>query len=429
MAALDPANQQPFTWLSKSTTHRGVVPIATVERTQLPTLLGAAGDQGKLLQARVADPFLIDAREFDVGVYVVALRQPDGALQYELFDDILLRFCRAPSRTPAQAVELFATNPKGAEAALYDAWVVDDSYRSAWQVAELRPALSRPNGSAATALAGVVRSRGLSWTDVWGGVQDAVSRTLAALAASGEGGEGAGAARHYDLMRFDFKLDVRGKPWLLEVNSNPNLVPKSDEQAAVLRRLCRFLWAQLAATLPATGTVKMRGAPARTAAPLTTVEASALRPSLAAVRAMGSRALSHEGWHNDNPHSHNPHGHNPHSHNPHGHNPHSHTPHTHTPHTHTPHTHTPHSHAPSVGATATPSVSVAFTLAGTVAAFDAAAQASFKTNLASTLSVAESQISLSVEAASIKVTATVCNGRSTRTSGHTAHRTATLRLG
>ena len=328
---------QPFEWLSKSATHRGVLPVSKLTRERAAEHLGKPSEVStpRILQARVAEPLLIDGSEFDVGVYVVAVQQP-GWLQYELFDDVLLRFCSAPSLTSPQAAELFATDPRGAEAALHEAWVIDDKYRSAWQMATLQPSLLRPNGSAAAALADAIRPRGLDWRQIWATVENIVASVLSVPASStsdgGGRGRGGGAdsgstSLHYDLLRFDFKLDVHGKPWLFEVNSNPNLVPKSDEQAAVLRRLCRFLVDRLATLASTDGNVLPH-----TALPLTTTAAKAVRATLNAVLAMGSRALSHEAWH----HSHNPHSHTPHSHNPHSHNPHSHTPHSHTPHSHTP---------------------------------------------------------------------------------------------
>ena len=266
--AHNPTDSPPFSWLTKSVSHRGVSPIHTVRGDQLPELRLAGdedndlvGDQAQVLQARVVDPLLIDGTEFDMGVYVVAVQQAEGgAIQFEIFDDVLLRFCRAFSLTPTEAAELYEglhkSDPRGAAAALLDAWVVDDRYQSAWQMAALQPSLARPNGTAATALAAVLRSRGLNWRHIWHGVEAAVASALAVPSIGSGGAGGVGGAQHYDLLRFDFKLDVRGKPWLLEVNSNPNLVPKSDEQAAVLRRLCRFLWEKLTASPPSNASAR-----------------------------------------------------------------------------------------------------------------------------------------------------------------------------
>ena len=277
-AADAPAGSPPFTWLSKSVMHRGVVPIPNIERARQ---IASGAEPSEIMQARVAEPLLIDGTEFDVGVYVVAVEQPDGTLGYSFFDDLLLRFCVAPSINAAQAAMLYEKDPDGAAPALHDAWIVDDHYRSTWQMASLQPLLS--NGSAATALARVLRSRNLDGNRTWTRMQDAVAHALAVVASGGGGG--VGEARHYDLMRFDFKLDVRGKPWLLEVNSNPNLVPTSSEQAAVLRRLCRFLWDKTAPRTPQSHMVPQTRVP------------SALRRILTSVRAMRSRALTHEPWH------------------------------------------------------------------------------------------------------------------------------------
>ena len=102
----------------------------------------------------------------------------------------------------------------------------------------------------------------MAWSAVEAQMLDAVSQTLAAVAAL-QPGERPLAPR-FELIRYDFQLDRAGTPWLLEVNSNPNMNPSSAGHAALLQRLAGFAVSKLGAIVngaPAEG--KLVPAPLR----------------------------------------------------------------------------------------------------------------------------------------------------------------------
>merc|ERR1740133_98903 len=92
-----------------------------------------------------------------------------------------------------------------------------------------------PSRAALAALLTPVR-----WARTW----SAIRQTIEAGAAGAVGGT-------FELVRYDFVLDAAAAPWLLEVNSWPNMVPSSPGQAAQLHRLCSFLRSRAAATTAA----------------------------------------------------------------------------------------------------------------------------------------------------------------------------------
>ena len=65
--------------------------------------------------------------------------------------------------------------------------------------------------------------------------------TTAFGAAASESNATADDDDRFELVRYDFVLDAGGAPWLLEVNSWPNMAPSSAGQAAQLARLCSWL--------------------------------------------------------------------------------------------------------------------------------------------------------------------------------------------
>ena len=91
---------EPFSWVLKGGRHRNVSVLRHLPRRA--ALEGALAEG--VLQRRVQPPLLAaDGRAFDVGVYVVAVRRA-GHLEYAVFDDVLLRFCREPYVAASEAV-------------------------------------------------------------------------------------------------------------------------------------------------------------------------------------------------------------------------------------------------------------------------------------------------------------------------------------
>ena len=70
-----------------------------------------------LLQRRLTSPLLVGGRAFDVGLYALVEERVTGlgysrnsGLTYWLFDDVLLRFCNLPYRSPVEAMAALEHN-------------------------------------------------------------------------------------------------------------------------------------------------------------------------------------------------------------------------------------------------------------------------------------------------------------------------------
>ena len=254
---------EPFSWVLKGGRHRNVSVLRHLPRRA--ALEGALAEG--VLQRRVQPPLLAaDGRAFDVGVYVVAVRRA-GHLEYAVFDDVLLRFCREPYVAASEAVGPAAQS----------SWIVDDAYRALWDLPALK---ATPTGRGALRAIVAAATGAADDAATWAEIERAVGRTLAAVPPAPADG-----LTRFELLRYDFVLDGAAKPYLAEVNSNPNLQPTSDGHAELLRRVLKWVWASVtdgAAPLPgrvADGAAAL-GAEAR-----------------ATVRQLAARQLEHEAWH------------------------------------------------------------------------------------------------------------------------------------
>ena len=236
--ALDDDSPKPFSWVAKGRHHRDVhvlhhLPPTQAERDQLVSR--------SLVQRRVANPLLIGGRAFDLGVYALVSERREGGLEFWLYEDVLLRFCTAPFTTEQAAKELLARDPD----LVQRSWIVSDNYTGAWEVPELM--YGEFGTRCRDALAHSLPPEVVSLQRVWDRINTMVARTLGAVEAvrtRAPAPEVRGGA--FELVRYDFVLDSVGLPWLLEVNSGPNMQPSSEGQAAMLRSLARFIWGRLA---------------------------------------------------------------------------------------------------------------------------------------------------------------------------------------
>ena len=80
--------EAPFSWLSKSFTHRNVTVLPSIPAHDT---LSALFSQG-LIQRRVTDPLLVDGTMGDIGVYALTVDLGDSTWAFSIFDDALLRF-------------------------------------------------------------------------------------------------------------------------------------------------------------------------------------------------------------------------------------------------------------------------------------------------------------------------------------------------
>ena len=104
---------EPFMWLAKPATHRGVQVLPWLPASDELERLLAEG----IVQMRVRQPLLIDDRVFDVGFFCLVLSGSASPLSFTLFDDVLLRmasqpYVQVPSRRPLLVPYIFYLLPR-----------------------------------------------------------------------------------------------------------------------------------------------------------------------------------------------------------------------------------------------------------------------------------------------------------------------------
>ena len=189
-------HDDPFSWIAKSAPHRGV---RILERL-VEVNVGSA----EVVQRRVTDPLLIDGTAFDLGVYAILVQPPRAPPYIKVFDgDVLLRFCSAPFISVVQARELARTMAAPAlQRALHAAWLVDDDYRSAWDMPSFSPMLLGKGAplSPRDALKTLIPTRWntTSWNELWDRLMSIVRRVASVFSATRATG---GAATRFELIR------------------------------------------------------------------------------------------------------------------------------------------------------------------------------------------------------------------------------------
>ncbi len=194
-------------------------------------IMNGVGLMGEaVVQEYVDRPMLQDGLKFDLRLYVLVTSV--NPLEAFLAKEGLARFCTEPYRPPdAQNLRKafmhltnYAVN-KGSENFVFcenPAEQDDGSKRLVTSVLE------------------ALRASGADPAAVWGRIRDVVAQTLHAiavpLAASYRAKFGAAAAarsRCFQIIGFDVLLGEDGKPWLLEINSNPSLRLDFEKPAPV----------------------------------------------------------------------------------------------------------------------------------------------------------------------------------------------------
>jgi len=198
--------------MRKKPTHGGTEVILRVDDERNGT--SALKSSEYIYQRYIDNALRIDGMPFDYGVYVFLSETPsddqkkkEGKLTYEVWNDVMLRF---------------ATNGK----------YVESTYTNAWSMPSLVNASSSEEEKyfqAKTALArylGEEKSKALFETidrrveDAFRAARPYLSNTFTTSA--------------FSLLRFDFVIDDKMYPWLIEVNASPNIKPSSKGQEKML---------------------------------------------------------------------------------------------------------------------------------------------------------------------------------------------------
>lgn len=203
----------------------------------LDVLLDSPSFRDKTVEAReYIEPFLIDNRKFRVGFYVaVAGVDP---LRVYVYNHPKIQIARADYPQQLEA---------NADPATY---LLNDDALAPWDYAPLQPlflefpSANRPGTNAWHVVQYYLRRQGIDTRQVSTEVHDAIVRTIASnrsffqqQIAQLKRSKPDGASdetpsdlsdNFFGLFKFDFELDITAKPWLVDVHTNPSLVPRQS---------------------------------------------------------------------------------------------------------------------------------------------------------------------------------------------------------
>uniref|UniRef100_A0A914XPX0 Uncharacterized protein n=1 Tax=Plectus sambesii TaxID=2011161 RepID=A0A914XPX0_9BILA len=197
------ANSHPEKyWVQKSNRHRGIQ-IKQIQDLNLE-------QDNSFVQEYIANPFLIDKRKFDIGIYtVVTSVNPLRVYIYE--GDALLRFC-------PQDYHPFDPNN-------VDKYVVGDDYTPTWQMPSLSKYFTDLDMNFRESLNSYVRSVGKDPERIWSQIRETIRQVFQAkqkeiqLLIDNYKSQ----TNFFELSRFDFVLDEELNVYLMEANMSPNL--------------------------------------------------------------------------------------------------------------------------------------------------------------------------------------------------------------
>lgn len=189
-------------WVQKSNNHRGIT-VNKIEDLDLES-------EGTFVQEYISNPYLIDGRKFDIGVYTT-LTSVNPLRVYVYSGDVLLRFC-SKDYYPFSAANL-------------DSYVVGDDYTPIWQMPSLHKYYSELGYSMKESLNAHIRSQGKDSKKVWFKINEAIQTVYFEkerdLIRSGTKYES--LRNFFEMVRFDFILDDKLNVFLMEANMSPNL--------------------------------------------------------------------------------------------------------------------------------------------------------------------------------------------------------------
>nr|CAB3267357.1 probable beta-tubulin polyglutamylase [Phallusia mammillata] len=190
-------------WVQKSNNHRGIT-IKSVDGLDLSA-------SNTFVQEFVSDPFLIDNRKFDIGIYTV-ITSIDPLRVYVYDGEWLIRFC------PEDYAPLDVKNPRK--------YVVEDDYTPTWEMPSLRDYYVRLKLSHRESILAYVRSQNLDADSlprrIYDAVGDMILEKQTHFIKSLEKYP-YGSSTFFEMVRFDFVLDSKLNIYLMEVNMSPNL--------------------------------------------------------------------------------------------------------------------------------------------------------------------------------------------------------------
>ncbi|KAF0690429.1 Aste57867_18161 [Aphanomyces stellatus] len=218
----DPSSTDPHygrRWLIKNQNHRGVHFFSGL--TQLAKYVATKDN----MVAQCIEPLLISGHKFDIGLYVVV--SSVDPLRVYIYENALLRMCKL--KYPANLDD----------SAELQSYVVDD-YLPPWEMPDLKafyeslPTEADEGTSHFAVLKQYLATVGIDPAVFQREIHGAVVKLVAGNrghfmqteARMRQANRMAGRGNFFEMFRFDFLVDDKGKPWLMEVNQSPNLAPK-----------------------------------------------------------------------------------------------------------------------------------------------------------------------------------------------------------
>lgn len=209
-------------WIQKSSSHRGIsveyVDNISVDRNNT------------LVQEYMSNPFLIDGKKFDIGIYAV-LTSVEPLRAYIYDTESLIRFCAQPYLDPSNG-KFNSTN--------LDSYVVGDDYSPIWLMPTLLRYYIGTNLSMKETLNTYLRTLGKDGNKIWSQIEATISSVykqkehhLARMSRfyqedNGYNNTSFGGTlnQFFEMVRFDFIVDDELNVYLMEANMSPNLSSK-----------------------------------------------------------------------------------------------------------------------------------------------------------------------------------------------------------
>uniref|UniRef100_A0A914EPV4 Uncharacterized protein n=1 Tax=Acrobeloides nanus TaxID=290746 RepID=A0A914EPV4_9BILA len=202
-----------FLWVQKSNAHRGIK-ILKIDQLDLET-------PETFVQKYVENPFLIDGRKFDIGIYTV-ITSVDPLRVYIYDSDALLRFC-------PENYEPF--DPENV-----DKYVVADDYTPVWEMPSLKRYYNDLNLNFKETFNAYLKSIRKDPTEIWSQIEEIIRQVFESqnlnMKTSTQGYKN--KRSFFELTRFDFMVDQDLKVFLMEANMSPNLSSSHFRQNQLL---------------------------------------------------------------------------------------------------------------------------------------------------------------------------------------------------
>ena len=190
-------------WVQKSNKHRGIS-IKAVDQLDL-----TASDT--FIQEFVQDPFLVDKRKFDIGIYTI-ITSVDPLRIYVLDSEWLLRFC---------TVDYYPFDVHD-----FNKYVVGEDYTPTWELPSLKDVYRRLQFSHKNAFHYYLKKYGHDPI----ALENEIYKAIAAVTYEKKSDMMRfvsrfpyGSRLFFEMVRFDFVIDSALNVYLMEVNMSPNL--------------------------------------------------------------------------------------------------------------------------------------------------------------------------------------------------------------